>query len=125
MKLPSLRKYPLSFVTGGFVVLLSVLPFDERPDFADFPLADKWTHMVMYGGLALVIWGEYLWRHRKPNIQRAVMFGYLAPVALGATMELVQGLLPYRSCDIWDFIANTLGATLTTLLGLICAMRKR
>ncbi|MCF0195919.1 MAG: VanZ family protein [Bacteroidaceae bacterium] len=124
MKLPQLKHYPLSYATGCIVVLLSVMPFNEMPDLADVPLADKWTHMVMYGGLSFIAWTEHLWRHKTLDIQRAAIFAYIAPVVLGGLMELVQATLPYRSCDVWDFVANTIGATLISIIGLIVGIKR-
>lgn len=121
--IPSPKKYPLSYICVFIIILLSVLPFEERPELGDIPLLDKWTHMVMYGGLSLVAWSEHMWHHHQPYPRRAVLFGYVCPVLLGVVMELVQWPLAYRSCEFMDMIANTTGATITSLIGLIIAMR--
>lgn len=121
--IPNPKRYPLSYICGLVIILLSVLPFEERPELSDIPLLDKWTHMVMYGGLSLVAWSEHMWHHHKPYPRRAVLFGYVYPVLLGVVMELVQWRLPYRSCEFMDMIANTTGATITSIFGLLIAMR--
>ncbi len=122
-KLPKIKKYPLSYACAVFVVALSVMPFDELPDITDVPLMDKWTHMVMYGGLSLIAWCEHLWHHHYPECRRAMFFAYVCPVMLGVSMELVQWPLPYRSAEFLDVIANTTGATLTSICGVLYAMR--
>ena len=54
-----IKKYPLSLLLTIVVVALSTLPIGA-PEFAqDVPLADKWTHMIMYFGVALVVGWEY------------------------------------------------------------------
>lgn len=113
------RRYPLSVLTACVVVFLSTFKFGDLPELADVPLADKWTHGVMYGGLSAVVWWEYLRQHIRVRLLPSVAGAWLIPVLLGGLMELVQGLLPYRSCDVWDFVANSIGAILATAIALI------
>ena len=46
-----LRRYPLALLVAVAIVLLSVLPIPDMKVGVEVPLADKWTHMVMYGVL--------------------------------------------------------------------------
>ncbi|MGN0233980.1 MAG: VanZ family protein [Bacteroidaceae bacterium] len=101
------------------IVILSLAPFPEFPAAEDIPLADKWTHMVMYASLTLAIWIQYLHSHHKTNWTKLTIGGILAPAAWGGLMELAQAYLTtYRSGEWLDFIANCIGVAIATLLGL-------
>ena len=93
-----LRRYPFSCFLIVAIVLLSLLPIPEVKMAEDIPLADKWTHMVMYGVLTLVLWLE-TWRARLPLSARKVCLFFLLP-------------------GEWlDFVANTLGVCIGTAVG--------
>ncbi len=61
---------------------------------------DKVVHFVMFAGLALV--GYWNVGSITPVV--------LLAVALAGGTELLQGFLPYRSREIWDFLAGAGGA---------------
>ena len=114
-----IKTYPLGLLIALAIVALSLAPFPEIPAAEDIPLADKWTHMVMYGSLTLIIWIQYLRSHQKTNWVKLVIGGILAPAAWGGLMELAQAYLTtYRSGDWLDFIANCIGVAIAVILGL-------
>lgn len=114
-----IKTYPLGLLIALAIVALSLAPFPEIPAAEDIPLADKWTHMVMYGSLTLIIWIQYLRSHQKTNWVKLVIGGILAPAAWGGLMELAQAYLTtYRSGDWLDFIANCIGVVIAVILGL-------
>lgn len=84
------------------VVVLSLLPV---PPVAQ-QVNDKLEHAVTYAVLMLW-WGQLGYRHS--------LLG-LALVALGVAVEFAQGLTPYRSFDVYDMLANTLGVSVASLL---------
>jgi VanZ family protein len=47
---------------------------------------------------------------------RVAVAGGLVSVALGGLLELYQATLPHRSADIWDFVADSIGAGLGVVL---------
>lgn len=117
------KKYPFSILTTFAIILLSVMPFPEIKMAEDIPLADKWVHFVMYAGLSGVVWFEMARYEWKTNTKQAtfqlLLWGFLLPSLLGGILELVQeNLTTTRSGDIWDFIADVIGAFLGTLLGI-------
>ena len=59
------RRYPITFLLALAIVLLSLLPIPDVRMPVEVPLVDKWTHMVMYGVLTLMIWLEYIRAHRQ------------------------------------------------------------
>ena len=114
-----LKNYPLSLFTAVAVVALSLLPLGRIELANDVPFADKWTHMVMYGGLTSVIWFEY-WRcHEKLVWSRVICWAFLAPILMSGTLELMQAYCTtYRSGEWLDLAANTVGVCIGALLGL-------
>lgn len=117
-----LRKYPLALLTACAVVGLSLYPFPEIPRLDDVPLADKWTHMVMYGGLCSVIWAEYLRSHGSVDVARVTVFALLCPIAFGGALELAQEYLTVsRSGDWLDLLADSVGAFMAYIAGMAAA----
>lgn len=79
-------------------------------------LNDKLLHFI---GFAVASW---LWcralRHLAPAAPArvAALRGGLVSTGLGALLELWQALLPYRSAELLDWVADALGALLAALL---------
>ena len=114
------RKYPLSVVCIVLVWFLSLIPFFPETPLDDVEFIDKWTHLAMYGGTCLVIWWEYRRKHHQPDYRRLAIWGWLAPVLMGGLLELLQEYATTtRNSDWFDFAANTLGATLGAVIGLL------
>ena len=120
MLLPYLRRYPLTVLLAVSIVLLSLLPIPDIKFAGDVPLFDKWTHMVMYGVLTLVIWFEYRRTHQQYNAKRLLVFAFLAPIAMGGTLELMQAYLTTcRSGEWLDLVANTIGVCIGSIVGIL------
>lgn len=112
------RRYPFSTAIIIVVWVLSLMPVPETP-LDGIKFIDKWTHIVMYGGVSFVVWVEWLRRHSKPRLPRLVLVGWLMPVLMGGLLELIQAYCTggRRNGDWMDFIANTAGATLILCVG--------
>ena len=122
MKATYPKRYPLSNVIATAIVILSLIPIPEVPQLENISLLDKWVHMVMYGGLCMVIWWEYLRQHRSIHWHRALVGAVLLPVALGGGLELAQKYLTTcRSGEWLDFLANSVGVVLAALVAVILA----
>ena len=115
-----LHRYPLALLVIAAIVLLSVMPIPDMKMDVQVPLADKWTHMVMYGVLTLVIWFEYRRSHSNWDTWKLLLFAFLAPIAMGGILELVQAhLTTCRSGEWLDFVANSIGVCLGCIGGLL------
>lgn len=113
-----IKHYPLSIIVACIVTLISLIPFPEIELAEDIPLADKWTHMVMYGGLCLCIWLEYLRIHENIDMGKTLCLAIAAPILMGGTLELMQAYLTTsRNGDWWDFVANSIGVLVSALIG--------
>ncbi len=95
----------VAWLATAAVFLLLVLPIPAAAEAAAPAGSDKTVHVLLFGGLA-VVWRRSL-AGRAPWLGLAVF----AAVALyGGALELVQALLPYRSCELADFVADSIGA---------------
>ena len=96
--------------------VLSLAPIPDNPPLEDVPLIDKWVHFVMYGGVVCAAWLDRFLNRSKisPCVFAAIVFLYAA--FLGGLMELLQSLTTYRSGEWLDFVADSLGALLATLI---------
>ena len=83
------------------VVVLSLIPVEV--DLGED--RDKLAHFVAYGGLSF--WFGMIFVGRGLQLGVAVAFA-----AMGVAMEFLQGLTDYRSLEVADMIANTVGAGL-------------
>jgi VanZ family protein len=97
--------YPRLWHTLGWllvvlVVFLSLTP--KAPVLLEVPGSDKVNHVVAY--LVMMLWFSQL--QREPRRQFWIGAGL---VALGVLLEVVQGLLVYRSADVLDGLANACG----------------
>lgn len=116
------RRYPISFLLALAIVLLSLLPIPDVRMPVEVPLVDKWTHMVMYGVLTLMIWLEYIRAHRQMRGLRLLLLAFLAPIAMGGALELMQAYLTTcRSGEWLDFVANSIGAVVGAGCGLLAS----
>lgn len=119
------RRYPLSLLCIVLIWYLCIWFMPPETPLNDFAFIDKWTHFVMYGGTCSVIWAEYIRSHRKLNGWRLFLFAWLAPVLMSGCIELVQNYLTTNRAGEWmDFAANTTGATIGNIIGMIMASNK-
>lgn len=116
------RRYPITFLLAFAIVMLSLLPVPDVRMTVEVPLMDKWAHMVMYGVLTLVIWLEYIRAHRQMRGRRLLLLAFLAPIAMGGVLELMQAYLTTcRSGEWLDFVANSIGAVVGAGCGLLAS----
>lgn len=105
------------FLTVLYCAGLFVLSSDSTPYQMDnvFPAQDKLAHMVLFGGLSLVV---------AVGLRRAgtgtARFQFLAPVLFvifyGFTDEIHQYFVPNRHFELLDIVADTVGALLVQSL---------
>lgn len=113
------------FVTVLYCAGLFVLSSDSTPYEVQtvFPLQDKLAHMVLFGGLSLVV-GVGL---RRAGTGTAA-FQFFVPILFaafyGLTDEVHQLFVPNRHFELLDIAADTVGALLTqSLLAGFCLLK--
>ncbi len=92
--------HTLGWLMVAAVIVLSVAP--EVPSVVDVPGSDKVDHVVAY--MSLMFWFCQLHGERRRWLWLGVgLFG------LGVCLELVQGLLAFRTASLTDALANGCG----------------
>ena len=118
-----IKKYPFSVTCVTLIWILSLLPFFPETPLDDVAFIDKWVHFMMYGGTCLVIWVEYVLKHKAPEYGKLFFWAWLVPVIMGGVLELMQAYCTTtRNGDWLDFAANSTGVTLAGIIGLIGTM---
>lgn len=97
-----------------FTLAPKPLPDFEAP-FFDF---DKVVHIIMMLCLYLVLAFDYTRRERHHRLSLSALIVLLIiTILIGGFIELAQGTsLIHRSCDMGDFVADSLGAIIGCLI---------
>ena len=77
-----------------------------------FVASDKLLHALAFGGLALLVARAAHWFRPQLSLVKKLLCGCVGSSLLGLLLELCQALTVYRSADVWDWLADTLGALL-------------
>jgi len=107
----------------GFFIFISFIIF--LADTADhnfafrligyLPYGDKVMHTLLYGLMALLLNFGLNYKSKKIfglNLQ----IGAILVLTFAGLEEITQYWLPSRTCDIFDFVADTLGVSLFSLV---------
>lgn len=115
-----IRKYPLSVILFAVIWYLSFFT-PPKTEFDDVAFADKWVHVIMYGGTCSVLWIEYIMKHRSLNVVKLTLLAWLAPIVMSGIIELLQEYCTdgRRSGDWLDLAANATGVTLAAVFGIM------
>ena len=96
----------------AYTALIFVLGSLPSPPPGPASLDDKALHLIGFAVLA-VLSCRALRHLRAGSSAASILFGgFLVSVAAGGALELWQALLAYRSCELLDWVADTLGAVL-------------
>ncbi|MEO1273004.1 MAG: VanZ family protein [Myxococcota bacterium] len=94
------------------IVLLSSIQGQPRADLFDFPHRDKVLHLSIYAVLGALLL-RALWMTHPRLARPAVLLVVVCWASgFGAFDEFYQGLVPYRSPDVWDWAFDSLGGLL-------------
>ena len=102
------------------VLILTGVPGNDLPtlpSFWDSIEPDKIVHMGMFGLLFLLLAGGSYYKGGKVAVSKKLIIIYLIfTIALGGIIELLQKwVFIGRSCDIYDFLADTIGVLLALI----------
>jgi len=88
-------------------IAVALLP--APPGMGRIAFGDKITHAAAFA--FLMLWYAQIYAGRGDRWRCASGLA-----ALGLTIELLQSLVPYRSADVWDLVADCAGVGLGLLL---------
>lgn len=97
-------RYALALLVVGFILVMTLLPNAPAPSLPDIANVDKLMHAGAWGLLALVTFA--------PFFRSRALLCWLVLVAYGAAIEVLQSFVPPRSADVWDAVADAIGAAL-------------
>lgn len=99
-----------TYTVALLVVTLAPLPGPTYPPTGVG--VDKLVHLLLFGGLTVLLYGSFVGGRRAP----ALVASAIGSASVAAVLELLQGLLPYRHEDVWDWVAGAVGAVLAAVL---------
>jgi VanZ family protein len=95
--------YLLAISWLALVVYTCCMPASTLPKVPIIPNADKAVHFCFYAVLT------YLWYCANSNIK--LLQYCIVSICIGIVIELIQKyFIPGRSFDVWDIVANSMGA---------------
>ena len=109
---------PLGFFI--FIVFIIYLADSANHNFAfnligHIPYGDKLMHGLLYGVMALLLnYGLKFKAYKFLGFNLQV--GALIVLTFAGIEEISQYWLPSRTCDVWDFVADTVGVVLFSLI---------
>ena len=108
---------PLSF----FIFIAFIIFLADTADYnfafrlvGDIPYGDKLAHASLYGVMALLLNYGLNFKSKKIfgfNMQ----MGAIIVLTFAGLEEITQYWLPSRTCDVFDFVADTVGVVLFSL----------
>ena len=78
---------------------------------------DKANHFVAFGVLTILCVRAFRFEYANLGNKRTVAMSVAASSLVGALLEVWQAFLPYRTSELMDWVADTLGALLAGLAG--------
>jgi VanZ family protein len=115
---PMLRyRWPYVLLTALYcagIFALSAQPSlpDRAPPWLDFPGADKLGHLAVYAGLSFVVYAGLVRSNPGVGVRLRVLIPIVFTTAYGVTDEIHQRFVPNRSFDVYDLLADAVGATI-------------
>jgi VanZ family protein len=94
------------------IFVATSIPGDRLALVGDVETVDRWLHVLLYVPLAVLVFGAL--RRTYPHLPLA-HYGIATVLlcsAFGVLDELHQRLIPGRSCDVGDMIADAIGSAL-------------
>jgi len=105
------------------IFILSSIPGSSLPK-VDIVNFDKLAHIGVYGCLGFLVFFAFRYQQRFPPLVRLTFLAAILACSLyGATDEVHQLWVPGRTCDIWDWTADTVGGLLGAGLALLVNRR--
>ena len=113
------RRWLLPIGWAALIIALTSVPGSAVPDVGG-ESTDKLVHLILYGVLgALVLHAAW----NPPRPLRSLAIAVVATSAFGVVDEVHQKLVPGRSADMMDWVADSIGGATGALAAI--ALRRR
>ena len=104
---------PVLFYCSIIVYLSSQsYPSQHLPSFL-YSMSDKLLHGLEYGVLGILLYRAF---HQTTRTLGSIILAIICVVGFGISDEIHQWFVPNRQLDIWDLLADTLGASIFIVL---------
>lgn len=115
-----MKHYKLTLIASVLILVAILMPGSDVPS-VGIPNIDKLVHMGMFGTLSLCYYGEYISLYKKlPKFLGA----WVCMEAYALLTEIMQLFAQGRSCDVIDFIADSIGILLVIVIFRVIYNRK-
>jgi VanZ family protein len=107
-----------SILWAAFVLVICLMPGSNVPKIK-IPHFDKVVHVSIYMVLGSVTYYGWTRQFQFASLRTSTVLKVILVLALyGLTIEVMQGTLTVdRSFDLWDALANSVGAVIGTYAG--------
>jgi VanZ family protein len=106
--LPALAYVALIFYGGS-------IGTPEVPRVSALPV-DKILHFLAFGGMQVLALRAVRWERPVLALSRQIAVAAVISIAAGGLLEIYQAFLPHRTAELFDFVADSLGVALSSLL---------
>jgi len=113
-KRPRLDLATLLWTGGTIALLVAPIRLGSPPVEMSLPYLDKVVHFTLFLGVS-ALWRSLL---AARSVRFPALLALGLGVALGGATELAQLYVPYRDCDLYDFLADAAGSAAGVLLPL-------
>jgi VanZ family protein len=106
----AIKQYKFSILTLLAVLTLSLMKSSSMPSSQMWNIfgIDKVVHFSMYFSLTFIIFFEKELNSSKLSFKKALL-PITILIILGAIIEIIQPIVSNRSCELFDFFANSIG----------------
>lgn len=108
----SLYKYP-AILYAVLIFILSASPSIAPPP--GFVLEDKIYHFIEYGIFSYLLFLAFYHSRSEFLKKHFIVLSCIVGMAYGLSDEIHQSLVPGRSCEFLDFVADCLGVALVQI----------
>lgn len=104
--------YKLTVLASVLILVAILMPGSDVPS-VGIPNIDKLIHMGMFGTLSLCYYGEYISLYKRlPKF----LTPWICMEVYALLTEVMQLFVQGRSCDVIDFIADSIGILLVIVI---------
>ncbi len=107
-----IKNYKFTLLSIILILVAVLMPADDVPS-VSIPNIDKLVHAGMFAFLTLCFYGEHFFEKRK---MPPLLLSWILLEIFAITTEVLQYLAEGRSCDIKDFLADTIGIIIVIVI---------